>query len=134
MRPVCFVRFVCIPCEEAAALPRMGDELDPAETLTAEDRRDTLAAKKAAESVEVFITKEALLTRVLEFVGKSSLIMVEAPTSRKNRIASYIDVAFECASRVQRPDAVIVLVAMHDRFDLFGDVRTKIEQVFKPPW
>ena len=118
--------------EDAALMAALGGEnrkIDSEKTALIEH------AKARLDSLE-FLTREALPERLLGIVAgspkpvKNTLVLIEAPTSKKAIIASWIDFAQVLAGKAGVE--LRLLVPLQQRLELFGDVHTKLAATF--PW
>ena len=102
--------------------------------LNAEEQKDVQACRQAADAVECFPLRKDLLQRLESYSGKSALIAVQCPTSRKNKIASFIDLSAQCFELLKNPVNSVLLVFVRQRFDLFEPVKSKLQNVLKSAW
>ena len=71
-----------------------------------------------------------MLTKLNVFEGKKVAVIVEAPTSRKAAVSGLIDFGWQIQQKVKNPNEFRQITLMHQRFDILGDVKEKLEEKY----
>ena len=88
------------------------------------------SARASLQTIEFYNSTAALEDRLEAFRHRRLSVLIDAASSKKGVIAKWVDVAAQYATKVGSPESFTACLCLGERFDIFADIKLKLQGKF----